>query len=199
MRKVLRVFLEILILISLLSAALALRLPWQSGLTASDDFFYAHLAADGARQTLHFEKYLSEAQGGHIWPYPFRFPVWIPTALTFYFCGISQQHATLWPLLASLLSILVVFLTARILFGTTAAFIAGCVLAALPSDILHSSLLLPEAPANLFLALSAGAFLVAWKKHAPEIQTAGSSLYFISGLSLALGIWTREYLIFLFP
>lgn len=198
-RSLLLALLEGLILVSLLILALALRLRYQNGLTATDDFFYAHLAATGVKGDLHFEKYISEAKDGHIWPYPFRFPVWIPTSLSFQFLGISQQTATFWPLLASLLSIVALFVTARLLVGVTAALISAFVLATLPSDILHSGLLVPEAPANLFLMLSAGCFLAAWNAFSSSIRFSSSFLYFLSGFSLALGIWTREYLLFLLP
>lgn len=152
------------------------------------------LGADDAR-------YVAVAQnlaGGHLpsgqaeW-FGARMVFLWPVALVFKITGADDYRAVVWPLAASLLSVLAAFLIGRELRGRRAGLVAAALVAVAPVEVLMSTRLSPDAVMPAFTALAVWAALRARRSTCPGAWLAGS------GLLLGAAWSARETAVLMLP
>ncbi|MBF0369603.1 MAG: glycosyltransferase family 39 protein [Magnetococcales bacterium] len=109
----------------------------------SDDLAYAQLANRILTDTY-------QLTPGH---FVNRFGLFIPTALSFKLFGFNGYAATLWPLLASTLTIITLFWVTWRMYGAVAAFFAGLLLATNPFQITYTLVLMPDVVISAYMFL----------------------------------------------
>jgi len=164
---------------AILLAAAALRVIFFQGLFSIDDFNYARYAAE-------VWKGRYELQGVLYW-HGARPLVFVPVAWAFSILGVSEASAVLWPLLASLVTVFLVFSTGRMLHGRRTGLYAAAAAAFLPMLVEESTWLKPGAVINLLIALSAYCYIRS--EHAGGRRWIYLSL---SGALFAAMPWTGE-------
>ncbi len=134
-----------------LVVGLAVRLAFFRGLVSVDDLNYVRHAAElwKGRFDLSAALYLHAT----------RLLVFSPVAGLFALLGPYEVVAVLWPLAASLATIVLVERIGRRLFDAPTARTAACLVAVLPLAVDEATRLLPGAIINLLVALSVLAFL----------------------------------------
>jgi len=167
------------IVAAILLAAAALRIVFFQGLFSIDDFNYARYAAE-------VWKGRYELQGVLYW-HGVRPFVFVPVAWSFSIFGVSEAAAVLWPLLASLATVLLVFSTGRMLHGRRTGLYAAAAAAFLPMLVEEATWLKPGAVINLLAALSAYCYIRS--EHAGRSRWIYLSL---SGALFAAMPWTGE-------
>src|SRR5438067_9025749 len=164
----------------LASGALAVRLWCFTGLIASDDVVYAHYAH--ALATGHYA-----LEANHM---AIRFGLLLPMAGTYALLGMSEATTAIFPLLASVSGVVLVFFIARRQFGITAGVIAGLLIASFPLTIRYASILVPETIAVLYILTAIWLYLRA--------RDSGEVLVGVfAGVSLGVAYLTRELSLFI--
>jgi 4-amino-4-deoxy-L-arabinose transferase-like glycosyltransferase len=142
---------QFLLMLAVLSVAIALRLVFFQGLVRSDPYCYAELASNLASG-----RFLANNYNGAL-VFPLRIAFYGPVALFIKIFGLSEGSLVAFPFLISLAGIILAYVLARKLFGPAAGVIAAGMLAVLPSDITMASTLFPDPVAafwaNLGIAL----------------------------------------------
>jgi 4-amino-4-deoxy-L-arabinose transferase-like glycosyltransferase len=159
--------------------ALAIRLWCFTGLIASDDVVYAHYA-----QLLATGRYVLETHYMAI-----RFGLLLPVAGIYARLGVSEATTVLFPLLASVASVVLVFGVARRQFGVTAAIFAAVLMTTFPLSIRYGSILLPETVAELYILAAIWLYL-----NARDTGRLGTGV--LAGVCLGLAYLTRELALF---
>jgi len=129
------------------------------------------------------------------------FPIWspsidslrsmmiLPISFFFFLLGPSELSASLWPLLASLLTIILTFYIGRVLFDSKAGLVAAFLMAIFTLDIVFATQLVPSVPGMLFMTASMLLFLIAEK----EKKKNKSKIYFVlSGVFIGLAYLAAE-------
>ncbi|MFH1479452.1 MAG: glycosyltransferase family 39 protein [Candidatus Omnitrophota bacterium] len=179
-RNILVLFIVVLFL------AFIVRLIFFVGLSVGDEFAYAQHA---------YNLSIGEFSVDNGDWYSFRCAIFGPVSLFFDLFGVTDHTAVIWPLLCSLLSVLLIFAFARALFDIEAAFLASLVLAIFPLDAMYATHLMPDTIMPLFLGLSIYLFLKGDRSHINK----NSYLYFIfSGIALGIGYLTRDIAVIFF-
>jgi len=116
----------------------------------------------------------------------------LPSALFSYLLGVSIFSLTLWPLLCSLASIVVIYFLGKELFNEKVGLIAAFLLSFYPLNVFYSTRAQMEMPMLLFSSLSVLFFVRALKsKKLVELY------FFLSGLTFALSYYVKTRVVIL--
>lgn len=146
---------KVLPLILLLFIAALLRVWLSSGVEGSDDVVHI-VQADKIAS----EKYESPTYIAHL-----RIGTILPIALIFKLFGANTFTIFLWPLIASLTNIIIVYLIAFQLLGDKTAKLAALCMAFFPLDIHMGGRAMTESPLVLMLSLSVLFYLLGYKQN----------------------------------
>jgi len=109
----------------------------------------------------------------------------LPIALFFKLFGPGEITSSLYPLLCSLLTVIVCFFLGKVLINEKVGLYSALIISFFPLDIAYSTQLVPTTPLTLFLSLSLLSFLEAEKK-------SKKLFYFLSGLFIGIGYLANE-------
>ncbi len=110
--------------------------------------------------------------------------------------GVNDISASLFPILFSLLNVIVVFLIGEKLFDKKTALIGSILLIFYPLDVIHASFLGPDGFTPLFSSLVVYCYLIGEEKK--HTAGHGALFYILSGFLIGLSVSARETSIFLF-
>lgn len=150
------------------------------GVRGSDAYAYAHHAyniATGQYDVMAETHY-----------YGFRYAVLLPTALAYALFGVSDWSSALFPLLASLGTLLLVVRLGMEWFDRQMGLLAGLLYTFYPLDLISATLL---GPSSFLPFLSAGAIL-AFSKAGETTGWRRASLCVVTGLCIGLATQARE-------
>lgn len=164
---------DLQILILILLAALAIRLIFFTGVFAVDDFNYLRNAAMLWKGNFHLEQ-ISYWHGT-------RFLVFMPISLFFALSGVSEFTAVLWPLIASICVIILIFKIGKILHGREAGLYSAMLACFLPVMVNGSTWVTPGPVIQLIMTVSVLLFL-----EAENSTTRRGLLFFCSGAVFAM-------------
>lgn len=174
-------------IIFLVLCAIIIRLfIFNGGIRGSDAFAYAQYAHDIA--TCEYE--VSQIKNF----YGFRYILLIPTALSYYLFGVNDISSSLFPLLCSLLNIVVIFVITERVFNIKTALLAGILLVFYPLDITFATLLGPDSVIPLLSSLAVLCYLIADEGDASKQDY----LFLLAGLFVGLSMSARLTSIFLY-
>lgn len=125
-----------------------------------------------------------------------RFGLTVPLALAIRWWGIHLWSVTLWPLVASLLTILVVHLLARHHWGRGTAAYAALLLAVNPVQINYSLYTGADIILSLFLLLAASSMNLG---RSPQGEAFPFRFAFWFATSLIMGMLTKFHMVFILP
>ena len=161
---------------------LLMRLACFTGLIASDDLEYSRYAELIAQFS--YKPELSQ--------FALRYGVIIPVGVVYKTFGVGEWTTIIVPLLASTASVAMLMLVGRKLFSSTAALIAGLLLATFPADIRYATILVPEPIAGAWILAAVLAYLY-WATETP------ASAGFVSGLCIGTAYLSKEPALFVAP
>lgn len=142
-------------LLMIILLGLAMRLIFFVGPNMNDDIEYVSSAY--------------QVSQGNFWPLysksidSIRSMMILPISFFLFLFGSSELTASLWPLLTSILTIILTFLIGKLLFNIKIGLIASFFQAIFPLDIVWSTQLVPSIPMTFFLMVSILIFLIADK------------------------------------
>lgn len=179
------------VLLAILALNALLKFRFFSGLTQADDFSYGVYSYSFFRLPLPWDMTLDFRA--------LRLSLLLPVALLFRVLPPTEFVAVLYPTLASLGMVVLVFLIGRKLSGNAAGLLAAFALATFPGDVIYGTMLLPDVLAPFFMTLAVWAFL-----NAEENPGSRSRWWYLAaGLSLFLAFNAREnsywFLLFFLP
>ncbi len=169
--------------------ALALRLWFFVGMEFFDDSMYLDYANKISKGVFVYPT----------WTWSARIGFYFPIALSFYVFGINDISASLFTLLSSLGSVVVIFYLGREFFGVKTGLLSAFLLSFFTLDILHSTTINPDIPVQFFIGLAFLIFIFA--KKAEEKKRLGRSrvLYFVSGCLTFYGYLIKEWALLIIP
>jgi 4-amino-4-deoxy-L-arabinose transferase-like glycosyltransferase len=176
-------FLFGLILLLHIGSWILLKPIWPNG-PSDDPFQYAW----NANQLIHHTFHLNYD------PYPNRFGVFVPTSFIFYLFGESPYTTSLWPLIASLLTLCVVFVLLKKVANSTVALFAAFLLATNLQQLAYSLELYPDLIVS-FYALAAVVVLY-YGREKSDKKILFATLF---QLILLAGFMTKETMLLLGP
>jgi 4-amino-4-deoxy-L-arabinose transferase-like glycosyltransferase len=174
----------------ILALAAALRVLSFRGYTSHDASAYAQLA------------HMMVSGGfkpGMMWFYPVfsvRVGLFAPVALAFRLGGVNEVMLTLYPFLLSMLGVLLAYLAAKAMFGTSAGLVAACLAALLPIDMRFATQLYPDLPAAFWM--NAGVLLV-YAGSRQQAVVRKVALGSLAGLALFASWLCKETVLYLLP
>lgn len=124
----------------ILVSAFAIRLFFFTGMVRGDDFNYAHAAYELSIGRLDIESWAGNTRIG----------LYGPVALLYWIFGPSEITTLVFPMFASMLSIIFVFLIARMYGGIASGLIAATLWAFFSLDVHLATQLLPDGPLAAF-------------------------------------------------
>ena len=143
------------ILLAIVVVATGLRLYSFRGYWGTDDGEYALLAnavVQGTYDEFVDENYTRQFNApAHL---PYRVALIAPLALLFRIFGISEATLVAYPLLISVLGVVLVFACGRYFFGARAGLIAAALWAIVPGDVDISTSFLPDGVASFYASLA---------------------------------------------
>lgn len=165
--------------------AVFLRLYFFVGPNMNDDIDYIFSASEVSKGRFY------PIYGGSI--NAIRTMITLPTALSFFFFGVSELTAALYPLFCSILTIIVTYLLAKMLFNKEVGLLSALLLSLFPLDIAFSTQIVPTTPITLFLFSSLLFLLYAEKLKSSKSRKNKkyNIFYFLSGILLGLGYLTN--------
>jgi hypothetical protein len=171
------------ILSLLLVCALLVRsILFFGGVRGSDAYAYAYEAYNIATG-----QYDVQADSAY---YGFRYTVLLPTAFAYALFGVSDWSSALFPLLASLGTLLLVVRLGTIFFDQRTGLLAGGLYVFCPLDLPSATLL---GPSSFIPLLSGSALLACWVASDPQTQSPRQGwCYLVSGLCIGLAAQARE-------
>lgn len=174
----------------ILVLAVGLRLLSFHGYAGSDDGSYAQLAHELASGKFRVGEYVGPPV------FPLRVGVFAPVAGLFRLFGVSEVTTIAYPFALSLLMLVLLYHTGRLLFGVTAGLLAAALLAVVPIASRSATILMPDLPAAFWGNLGMFMLLLGLRQ-----ERAGRKLLFGTLCGLALGIsWLcKETVGYLFP
>ena len=182
----------LLVLTALVAISAALRLFHFHGFNGFDDAEYARFAHQMVTGSFPPGDYTGPAV------FPLRVGVIVPAAVAFRLFGMSEWSLAIYPLLASLSGIVLVYLFTAELFGRVGGLIAASLLAILPGDFDVATMLLPDLPAAVFAAAAITCILFAERRlvdHRWQLLAAGV----IAGLGFGFAWLCKESVAYLAP
>ncbi|MEI6127214.1 MAG: hypothetical protein WCQ99_11750, partial [Pseudomonadota bacterium] len=124
---------DCMMLVVILSCALALRLYFYVGMGPRDDIAYIGLAHALQTNNFHLPAPSSEDV------FAVRMMTYLPIFISWKLFGISEPATCAYFILCSLCLIVTGYCLGRVLYGRSEAFIAACLLSLIPMDIVFSS------------------------------------------------------------
>ena len=124
-----------------------------------------------------------------------RIGLLLPVSYLYSILGVNEFSSGIFPLIISLLGIILIFLFGRLLFNEKVGLIAAFLLSIFPLDILYATRLMSDLPSAVFSALSVYLFLKAEKIKKNKRKFA---LYAFSGMSLGISLSMREMAVLTF-
>ncbi len=168
----------------LLILALVIRVAlFFGGVRGSDAYAYAQYAYNIAEGR--YDVMTADTQAY----YGFRYAVLLPTAAAYALFGANDWSSALFPLLASLATLVLVVRLGIAWLDRETALLAGLLHAFFPLDVINATLL---GPSSFIPVLSAGAMLAFWQ--AGRATSAGSTramLYLTSGICIGMASQAR--------
>ena len=164
-------------LLLVLIFAVALRLIFFTGSTTSDELAYYSYANDAVNNKFELLPDHFSSRMGLIYGQAFLYKIF----------GINEFTSNLLPLIASLLGIILIFYTGKLLFNEKIGLLSAFLLSFYPLDVIYSTRLLPDLPAAFFMALSAFFFLKA-ERSSPKKNI----FLLISGIALGIAYLIKE-------
>ncbi len=158
---------------AVLLVAFLVRLVFMVGLVGSDDLHYATYAHQIATGTFSPTSYFHALRLGIIGP----------TALAYRLFGVSAAATVWFPLVCSLLSVFVVYLLGRELFGHSAGLWGAVIYAVFPVDVVQAGLLMPDVPVATFAGLA-----LLFVLYGERVESGPVSLLSFAAAGLLLGL-----------
>lgn len=190
---------SLIILFFIVLAGIALRLYCFNGLWGTDDAEYARLANAMAKGnfnefvTANFvEKFTGPA---HI---PLRVGLIFPLSILFRLFGVSESILILYPLLISVLGILLAYSCGRLLFNDSAGLMAAAIWAVLPLDVKFATSFLPDVPSSFYASLGIAVILF-FINYNSENKFFSFSGGVIGGLLFGISWLSKESVVYLVP
>ena len=165
--------------------ALILRLTFFQGVGTSDSLTTTRYAYDISNDDFPTSKNQGNSRIGLLIPVSFLYSIF----------GVNEFSSGIFPLITSLLGIVLIFLFGRLLFNEKVGLIAAFLLSIFPLDILYATRLMSDLPSAVFSALAVYLFLNAEKIDKNQIKFV---LYAFSGMSLGISFSIREMAILTF-
>ena len=149
------------VLLAIVLFGILLRLYCFHGFWGTDDAEYARLAhAMTQGNFIQFvnENYIENFYGpAHL---PLRMGLIYPLSILFRLFGINEWVLILFPLLMSIIGILLAYFCGRLLFGVSAGLIAAAIWSILPLDVRCATSFLPDIPASFSSSLGVSVILL---------------------------------------
>jgi 4-amino-4-deoxy-L-arabinose transferase-like glycosyltransferase len=143
------------VLCAILVVAAGVRLATARGYWGADDGEYALLAnamASGDYWAFVNDNYVERFNGpAHL---PYRFALIAPLALVFRVFGVSEPALIAYPLLISILGVVLAFACGRLFFGPLGGLVAAALVALVPVDIQYATMFLPDGIASFYASLA---------------------------------------------
>ncbi len=153
--------------------ALALRLYFFVGYNLSNDMSYVNYAVHI------FDKGFLPADSNGV-----RIAFLYPVGLSLKVFGVSDLSAILYPLLTSILSIVLIFYFGKILISQKAGLLAAFFLSIYPLDIIYATQTMTDVPLSFLTALSALLFILGMREN-------NAKFFLLSGIVLGLAYLTN--------
>ena len=183
----------LVLLLLILAAATAVRVYAFSGYVGLDDAEYARFAVALAEGR--------DAKTGYTGPavFPLRVGTFVPTAAFFKMFGVNEWAMVAYPFIASLASIVVIYIAAALFFGWEAGLLAAALLGSFYWDIDTATKLLPDLPSGFYAF--AGVTLLVWlERKRPELEKWPLALGGLAaGLAFGLSWLSKETVAYLGP
>jgi 4-amino-4-deoxy-L-arabinose transferase-like glycosyltransferase len=183
---------EKIYLAAIMAAALILRLFFLNGHIYSDDSYYSHLS-----YTI-----LTGNFAEHYFGYPIfllRLLHLYLTSFSFFLFGINPFASVIFPLLFSLLNILLCFLLSKELTGnTTTALISSFFFSILPTDIFFATINFTDLQASFIIYLSLYLLLISIKKNKLSYALLSSLIFSLSLQMKETGLFFLPALLLIF-
>ena len=128
--------------------------------------------------------------------YPARVGVIVPAAVAFKLFGVSEAALAVYPLLVSLVGVIVAFLAGRMIFNESAGLIAALLVALLPVDVRYATLLYPDPPAVLLSNVAILLLYSGFRWPGARTKVAYGAL---AGLCLGFSWLCKEAVLFSLP
>jgi len=187
------------ILCGIVLVALALRLYAFRGYFGTDDGEYARLAnamVRGNWGAFIDENYIRNFHApAHL---PFRTALIAPLAFLFGFFGVGELVLVSYPLLISILGVILAFVCGRYMFGVNAGLIAAAFWAVFPVDVTLATQFLPDAIASFYASL--GVLVVLYTRASgPRHASHGLLGGLAAGLLFGISWLSKESIVYLVP
>jgi hypothetical protein len=150
----------------------------------SDDYCYASHASHLTDGSFHLSHDAFQS----------RFGVYFPTSFFFYCFGINPYTISLWPLIASLLTITIVYILILKIADESTALISSFLLSMNTLQILYSTALFPD----IFIGLYSIAIILLLY-YGKEIKPNKKTIPLLFVLFIFIGILTKETIFLTFP
>lgn len=132
------------ILCLIVLAAVALRIYWAAGFMPKDDAEFIRVAYQMLQGTFAHDRW----EGPPV--IPVRTGIVLPTAASIALFGLGEAPIAIYPLIMSVVMIVLIYVFAAKMFGHEAAVIASIIWIFLPIEIELATMLFPEGPATAF-------------------------------------------------
>lgn len=118
--------------------------------------------------------------------YSFRYPLWFPIAIFFRIFGVTDLSASLWPILCSVGSVILIYLLGKLLFDKATGLLGALLLSFFPISLATATEPVPDHLIQLLTATAIYLFLRIEKKKTGLIP------YFLIGLLIGIASLARE-------
>lgn len=176
-------------LLLILCLALSLRIIMFSGFIGSDDYAYAKIANQVVNGT--FEIGAVEGKAQHY----LRFGVFLPVAAAFKLFGINEWSLALFPMICSILSIILIYIACKTIFNSHTGLIAAFILAIVPEHVQLASICYPSMASSLWCNIPVVLTFVALNSNGKKQISAG----ILTGLALGISWYTKATVVFILP
>lgn len=180
------------ILFLILLVAVAVRVYWAAGFIPKDDAEFAEVAYRISQGTFAYGRY----EGPPV--IPVRTGIVLPTAAAMALFGPGEVQIAAYPLLTSVLLMLLIYFFSARMFGHKAAIIASVAWVFLPMDYEMATMLWPEVPTTAFAFL--GVYCIYVARSRDDLSQRARFLYGLAG-GLAFGAsWLcKESVVYFVP
>lgn len=161
-------------LIAVLVVAVLVRIVFFSGASGSDDVIYVSKGLDLMQGNWAVSHYV----GGQ------RYGIHIPMAVFMSVFGTTTFTSNLWPLVASIGEIILVWWFAMRMYGSRIAWLCALIIATLPLHVTYAGRLLADPPLTLFISASFAFFIIAE-------STRQRKYYVLAGIAVGLTFWVK--------
>jgi len=187
------------ILLCILLLAVALRIYCFNGYWGTDDGEYALLANAMVRGN--FSEFVEQNYIRHFYApaqLPLRIGLIYPLSILFRVFGVSENVLLFYPLLISVLGVVLAFLCGRLLFSVNAGLITAAIWSVLPEDVKLATSFLPDGIASFYGSL--GILVVLFMINSKIEGSFPRFLCgFVAGLFFGISWLSKESIVYLVP